>query len=160
MSPFAETKIDGHSDHSRLMPIDLRRFGWVALLCFVALSTAGNAAQGQSAADDLLAKGMALKGEGDLGGAAAAFAEAITLNPKQANVHNLLGAAYEKLGRPSQAIRKFDAARLLENGAYKSGERSFQLAAQLDDSPAQMYLALGDFYLGKRKSRRGPERLL
>ena len=164
MSAFAEMKVDGHSDRKRLMPIGLRRFGCVALLCFVVLSTAGKAAaQGQSAADGLLAKGMALKGAGELGGAAA-FAEAITLNPKQANAHNLLGAACEKLGRPSQAIREFDAARQLEPSSrefaynlalayYQAGFFSRAIAT-IQEAPssapktAEFYRLLGDAEVG------------
>jgi len=94
------------------MAVEIRRVGYLALLSFIALSVPqAPAKQGQGTVDGFIVSGSALFDKGDLKGAKAAFEEALTLNPKQANAHNLLGTTYEKLGLPFEAIRQFKAAR-------------------------------------------------
>src|SRR5262245_46367906 len=94
----------------------LRRVGWLALLPIALLAVSREAAPwGPSTVDDILSEGVALLESGEIKGAQEAFARALSLDPNLAPAHNLLGTTYERMGRPFEAIKEFEAARRLKS---------------------------------------------
>ncbi len=96
------------------------------------MSAASAAEKSYSAADKAFLKGNKLYAEQSYAGAAAAYAEAIGLDPANWGYHLNLGLAQKKLGRAAEALDAFRKAVELNPESYSANKETGESLAKAD----------------------------
>ncbi len=83
-----------------------------------------------SKADELFLKGNSLYGSGKLAEAAAAYGEAVAIEPGSWRTHFNLGLTYKKMGRPEDALAEFSKAVGISPESYSANKEMGEALAK------------------------------